>query len=351
MTEENEINIKAGFLLVKTYATIWSEYSKKYDLKKDFYGFPRIDRNPSEQRIQYRGLDRDALDAYKDSDNLAEIQMEELEKSGKCDDGFLFDLTIAREIQELLKEKITEYEIIWTRIEGIDIAPPDGFKSIGFEPSFFVGDHFSASSDCMIIPRWHGTDDEGTLFSKYFDKLNRYGLFESPEEAKSFLDYYLSFDWTETGEYEIAEVFIALDTQIHSGKQLVLDKNAEPSSLKLPAFLAKPEGAPVYHGFPLLKESETDGWILGIITEYEDENGCDEGDAYVQAPNGDRIGLVWDVGNDEISTISEPDEKRMGVFQVWFPKTVKTKEDMIENFRHVLPSVRNMYEELKKGKK
>jgi hypothetical protein len=351
MIEENEKEIKSGFLIVKTYQTICSEYAKKYDLKRDFYGLPRIDRSPTEQRMQYRGLDRDALDAYKDSDNLAEIRMEELEKIGKCDDGILLDIAIAREVWELLQEKKDEYEIVWTRIAGTDIDPPNGFESIGFEPSYFIGDHFSASSDCMIIPRWHGTDDEGTVFSEHFEKLNRYGLFEKPEQAKTFLDYYLSFDWTETGKYEIAEVFIALAAEKNSGKQLFLDENAESSSTELPAFLAKPDGAPVYHGFPLLKESETYGWILGIITEFEDENGCDEGDAYVQAPNGDRIGLVWDVGKGELSMVREPDDNRMGVFQVWFPRIVKTKEDIIENFRHILPSIQKKYEEMKKSKR
>ena len=60
----------------------------------------------------------------------------------------------------------------------------------------------------MLIPRWHGTDNEGILFKDYFNKLSKHGLFETHDIAKSFLDFYLSFDWTETGKYEIAEVFI-----------------------------------------------------------------------------------------------------------------------------------------------
>ncbi len=60
----------------------------------------------------------------------------------------------------------------------------------------------------MLIPRWHGTDEEGTLFLDHFSKLNRHGLFPTAQEAETFLKYYLSFDWTETGDYEIAEVFL-----------------------------------------------------------------------------------------------------------------------------------------------
>jgi hypothetical protein len=348
MNENDEIEVKAGFLIVKTYPAIYSDYVGKYELQKDFYGLPRKDFPDSKQIIQYRGIDRDALDPYKDSDNLSEIQMDELEKIGKCSDGFLFDLSTAQEILDLLDDKQINYEIIWARTVNSNVAPPVGFESIGFEPTYFVGDHFSASCDCMVIPRWHGTDDEGTLFLEHFKKLNQYGLFNNPADAKLFLEYYLSFDWTETGDYEIAELFISPRTEALEGKTLKLDEKAESASKNLPAFLAKPDGAPVYYGFPLLKESEIEGWILGIITEFEDENGCEEGDAYVVAPNGDRIGIVWDVGVGQIETVCEPNNERAGVFQVWFPKVVKTKEDMIDNFRCILPQLKKKYEELKK---
>ena len=58
----------------------------------------------------------------------------------------------------------------------------------------------------MCFPLWHGTDTEGVLFKKYHNKLNQNALFDAPEIAKEFLKYYLSFDWTETGEYTITEV-------------------------------------------------------------------------------------------------------------------------------------------------
>ncbi len=46
------------------------------------------------------------------------------------------------------------------------------------------------------------------LFLEHFRRLNRHGLFDTPEAAQAFLDYYRSFDWTETGDYVIAEVFL-----------------------------------------------------------------------------------------------------------------------------------------------
>ena len=58
----------------------------------------------------------------------------------------------------------------------------------------------------MCFPKWHGTDNEGTLFAVYYEHLNEHALFNSREEAQEFLDFYRSFDWTETGDYVIAEI-------------------------------------------------------------------------------------------------------------------------------------------------
>jgi hypothetical protein len=201
------MEIEAGFLILKTYERLYRDYQNRYNLEKPFYAIPRIDQKPSDFRIQYRGLDRDALDPYRDSENLAEIRMYELEKESKCEDGFIFTEEAVHDVCSYLSDPL-DYETVWTRIAHLNIAEPKGFKSIGYEPTYFTGDHFSASCDCMLIPRWHGTDKEGTLFLEYFKQLNQYGLFPSPKKAKKFLDFYLSFDWTETGEYEIAEIFI-----------------------------------------------------------------------------------------------------------------------------------------------
>jgi hypothetical protein len=201
------MEIEAGYLIVKTYPNLYQEYAQRYKLTKAFYALPRIDRSPNNYEIQYRGLDRDALDPYKDSKKLAEIRMAELEENNECTDGFLFLPSTVKDVLSYL-DNADAYEVIWTKIAKSSHPIPEQFLSIGFEPSYFVGDHFSASCDCMLIPRWHGSDEEGTLFDDYFRKLNKYGLFEAPDTALAFLDYYLSFDWTETGEYEIVEVFI-----------------------------------------------------------------------------------------------------------------------------------------------
>ena len=65
----------------------------------------------------------------------------------------------------------------------------------------------------MLFPRWHGSDPEGTLFRDHFEKLNSFGLFYNRNDAREFLKYYLSFDWTETGEYYITEVALLKNAQ------------------------------------------------------------------------------------------------------------------------------------------
>jgi len=202
------IDVNAGYLIVKTFARLYVDYNDRYALRRDVYAIPRIDREPTEYTIQYRGLDRDALDDYADSEINAEVRLALLVIDNHAVDGIIFLRSDAEDVYTSLGQLQSEYEIIWSRIAGIDMAPPDGYLSIGFEPTYFASDHFSASCDCMLFPRWHSTDEEEELFLPYFRQLNEHGLFMTPEVAKEFLDYYLSFDWTEHDEYIIAEIYL-----------------------------------------------------------------------------------------------------------------------------------------------
>lgn len=78
------------------------------------------------------------------------------------------------------------------------------------------------------------------------------------------------------------------------GRPLSVDQTAQSSSPTEPAFVARPEGAPVYHGFVILDDVVVDGFTLGKITDWEAEP-CETGDAFVIAPDGSRAGLVWEV--------------------------------------------------------
>ena len=68
------------------------------------------------------------------------------------------------------------------------------------------------------------------------------------------------------------------------GQPLRLDPDAESADPELPAFIARPEGAPVYHGFPVVPEIETDGWLYCAITDYECDSPQTDGDGFVIAP-------------------------------------------------------------------
>jgi len=136
----------------------------------------------------------------------------------------------------------------------------------------------------------------------------------------------------------------------YASKLLKLDESAKSRKYGLPAFISKPMGSPVYYGFPLIEETRTDGWCFGAITEYEDSNGCDYGDGFVEAPNGERAGLVWSVGEGDIKEIMPPSKGRWGVYQIWFPRLVKTVEDLVFNFQYVLPTLKATYTKAQKKK-
>lgn len=197
--------VTSGFLVVKRFERLFREFASKPAFDRRIYALPVFGDEAAVASIRYRGLDRDAVGPFT-TGSLAEIRMAELDPDSR--DGFLPTLEQAHDVRRWADEEAPgAYEVVWARIAGTPDEPPLRFELLGFEPSYFTGDHFSASCDCLCFPRWHGTDPEGLLFREHFSRLNRDGLFRSAEEASAFLAYYLSFDWTETGDYEMAEVW------------------------------------------------------------------------------------------------------------------------------------------------
>ena len=126
---------------------------------------------------------------------------------------------------------------------------------------------------------------------------------------------------------------------------IVVDPNAASADPALPGFLARPDGAPVYHGFPLMEETRTpDGWCFGMITGFDEGQSAEYGDAFVVAPDGSRAGLVWEVGEGEISVIRPPEPGRWGVYAVWLPGPIKDAQDLAAAFAALLPHLRRIYE-------
>ena len=117
------------------------------------------------------------------------------------------------------------------------------------------------------------------------------------------------------------------------------------------------ENEVAYKSWPVEEGTCIDGWCFGAITGYDDPEywetpeGCTYGDGFVQAPDGTRAGLVWDyeegISSDRIEEVMPPEKSRWGVYGVWFPKPVKTVQDLKDCFEAVLPAIRAKYELVK----
>jgi hypothetical protein len=129
------------------------------------------------------------------------------------------------------------------------------------------------------------------------------------------------------------------------GRPVADDPNAPSADPTLPAFIARPPGAPVYHGFVILDETEVDGFRLGKITDFEAEP-TDDGDAFVVAPDGSRAGLVWEISTEPyFSEIMPPDQERWGVWGVGFRHPMRTPADAKKNLEEHLPTLRIKWED------
>ena len=126
-----------------------------------------------------------------------------------------------------------------------------------------------------------------------------------------------------------------------AGRPLRLDPSAAGASSGAPAFVARPEGAPVYHGFPILESSAVDGFRFGMITDFLAEaDTC--GDAFVVAPDDSRAGLVWEseVSDPYFSEVLAPTPDRWGVWAVGTSMPMRTEDDARAVLVSVLPELR-----------
>ena len=134
------------------------------------------------------------------------------------------------------------------------------------------------------------------------------------------------------------------------GKRARIDPSAKSASPDLPAFVARPSDERAYYGFPLVEESEIDGWVFGAITEYEDEGGCKWGDAFVVAPDGTSAGIIWQVNESgdhslEPEEVCPPDESRWGVYGFSYPKLIRTTEDFVKMCHSFLPALQKRWQQ------
>ena len=130
-----------------------------------------------------------------------------------------------------------------------------------------------------------------------------------------------------------------------NGRPLAIDPTATSSSPIEPGFIAPPEGAPVYYGFPVLQDVTIDGFTLGKITDFEAES-CTEGDSFVVAPDDSRAGLVWEVSkNNNFREVREFEPGRWGVWEVSFPHPMNSRDNARRNLEFILPSLKQQWEQ------
>jgi hypothetical protein len=213
-----------GFLVVKRFDVLYAEFAAKPAFNAHIYALPRFGASPDDVAKQYHGLGRDPLASSNppppphitpihafESANLflaAEMRMCELEQEDRCWNFLIYDRDGLNDVLRWLEEEHERcYETLWARVSGSEAQPPNGYRRLGYEPSYFPRGHFSTVADAMCFPRWHGTDSEGVLFVEHFDRLNSSALFNDANAAKAYLDYYLSFSWTERGDFSVAEVW------------------------------------------------------------------------------------------------------------------------------------------------
>ncbi len=129
------------------------------------------------------------------------------------------------------------------------------------------------------------------------------------------------------------------------GRPIRLDPAAASRTAGKPAFLSKPAGAPIYHGFPILDDVEVDGFRLGMITDWE-AVAADVGDSFVVAPDDSRAGLIWEIVDHvyvrECLALA-PD--RWGVWNVGFTRPMRSRAAARANLADVLETLRPVWEQ------
>lgn len=143
----------------------------------------------------------------------------------------------------------------------------------------------------------------------------------------------------------------ARGVDLSKGQPMALDPNAESANPDLPAFLARPDGSPPYHGFPLERDICVDGFTLGLISASLGTD-ADWGDAYVVAPDGRRAGIAWAIAYeaeliDDLAVVDEiiPDEgARFGVFSVVSSHGPTSQDEALLFLEEILPFIRERWE-------
>lgn len=218
----------SGYLIEKTFARMCREYltalkeHRSKRLNRGWYSTPRTDVPPEQMAKQYRGLHREPIQGWLEvlrgsgvveptnQELEASLFLEELMKAGKAADDIIFTLEDARELVAKIEAPV-EREIVWARQLDAGDAPPSGTVLLGYEAcQFYPPGCESAVAEGLFFTYPTPNDVDGLQLKRYHDRLNRWGLFDTPAEAEEYLTAYLATlptDWDEhLYDYRTAEV-------------------------------------------------------------------------------------------------------------------------------------------------
>lgn len=229
-----------GFLLLKKYNIIYKENLNRFKNKniKKIYALP-FETEPVKI---YLGMDRISNDEdFKFKEDIINLSDEDLNLIDICEVNDVYcktkckynldcennepcscsvgccaqtDIIQNEKYLQRFKSLLSnekDYEIIFVKTIDSDCNIPNGYKLAGFDVGYDGLEPFgvySIISDCMFIPKWHGCDERGKDFKKFYNKLNDNGLFDDKNTALEYLKHYLSFEWTERGDFAIYEIYI-----------------------------------------------------------------------------------------------------------------------------------------------
>ena len=217
--KDPDLRVTAGFIIVASFARMYREFKPKVGVSEpDVFSIPRVDAEPVASNKHYRGIGRDAIESWTVQDlelgfpNVsfpdepkACLAMQRHDEQGEVSGDFILSRTAAEDVWSMLVRP-QEWEMVWTRRDDARDFPPVDSSRLGFEPTWFYGDRFSAVMDSMCFPRWHGTIPNDPTLIRFHSLLNANGLFDSAEAALEFQKYYECETWAESGPYFIAEV-------------------------------------------------------------------------------------------------------------------------------------------------
>lgn len=198
------MTVTSAFLVVKTFERMYRDYLIKFEKYRKVE--PRVTYGPillEQMPGKYRGVARNPIEPWiedfrgsgmievpTEQELAASLFIKDLADAGKAKFWFIFELDNARKLLTMIRPPV-EREIIWAKHMDKNDPPPPGTEILGYEPIDFGGD-FSSLITGVLFFRYFWTadldDPDGTRAKNYYSRLNKWGLFDTPDLARRYVD-------------------------------------------------------------------------------------------------------------------------------------------------------------------